>query len=159
MTSARLMRSRCAGTLARVHVALLLALSADSIAAPALPTPEPSAPLFRERPFGPRPLPTQSAPAKPRSTEDEKPLPTSWIVAGVAIVVLATAGLLYAAARAWRSSNLFDREYRFPPRDSAALRLGGMKSGGHMASVEFGSPARREAQHAPASLASEAENA
>ena len=46
-------------------------------------------------------------------------------------------GIFYAASRAWRSSNVFDRQYRFPEGGEAALRFGATRSGGHMATIKF----------------------
>jgi hypothetical protein len=72
--------------------------------------------------------------------EPEKPLPRSWIIGGGIAVIAALAGLIYGASRVWHSSNLFDRQYRFPPPQEVPLRLGGEKSGGHMATVRFRAP-------------------
>lgn len=73
-----------------------------------------------------------------------KPIPLSWkiAIAGTALVVAASA--LLFSVRAWRSSNLFDREYRFPEGTNAALRLGAKKSGGCMATIDFN---EREGPH------------
>lgn len=71
-------------------------------------------------------------PAQPR-----KPIP---LAAKIAIVLggLAAAGFaLVLAMRVWRSSNLFDRQYRFPEIESVAVRLGGTRSGGTMSVLEF----------------------
>jgi hypothetical protein len=104
-----------------------------------LPTPQPAAPLFQDRPFGPRPDPTDTPPARKLDEDDEKPIPLSWIIGGACAVALATAVLLYGSARQWRSSNLFDRQYRFPVLPNPALRFGGKKCGGHLAQIHFGS--------------------
>jgi hypothetical protein len=53
--------------------------------------------------------------------------------------------VLLFSIRAWRAGNLFDREYRFPPVASAAIRLGGNRSGGHMATLNFRDPANAAA--------------
>jgi hypothetical protein len=54
----------------------------------------------------------------------------------VAVISLSSIGLLFAI-RAWRTSNLFDREYYFRRPNSVALRLGAKKSGGCMATISF----------------------
>ena len=53
------------------------------------------------------------------------------------LVLLAFAAAFYFALRAWRSSNLFHREYRFPVPKNVALRLGASRSGGRMATADF----------------------
>jgi hypothetical protein len=65
------------------------------------------------------------------------PIPRVWIIAGASVALLAGCGLLYASIRAWRSSNLFDREYHFPPAGPSAMRFGGARSGGLMATIDF----------------------
>jgi hypothetical protein len=67
-----------------------------------------------------------------------KPIPVGWKIAIVAIVAMGGGFAVAFSLRAWRSSNLFDRQYRFPPVAAAALRLGADKSGGCMATIEFG---------------------
>ena len=64
-------------------------------------------------------------------------MPLSWKIAIVATAFAVAAITLLFSMRAWRSSNLFDREYRFPEVTSVALRLGGNKSGGCMATIDF----------------------
>ena len=54
------------------------------------------------------------------------------IVVGLAVVAVAIRFLIRALA----SSNLFDRQYRFPIV-ATALRLGATKSGGLMGVVDF----------------------
>ena len=66
-----------------------------------------------------------------------KPLPLGWKIAIVCIVTVGTGFLLAFSIRAWRSSNLFDRQYRFPAVAAVAFRLGANKSGGCMALIEF----------------------
>ncbi len=88
-------------------------------------------PVF-ERVYVPPQPPT---PARGRIPESE-PIPQGWIIAGEAAVALISAAVLFAAARAWRSSNLFDRKYRFPSGEPTALRFGGTRSGGFMATIE-----------------------
>ena len=53
-----------------------------------------------------------------------------------AVLVFSLVVLLFAL-RAWRASNLFDREYYFRRPNSVALRLGAKKSGGCMATISF----------------------
>ena len=67
-----------------------------------------------------------------------RPVPLPWKIA-IAVVVTVGAGFVLAfSMRAWRSSNLFDRQYRFPAVADVRFRLGGNKSGGCMAVIEFG---------------------
>ncbi len=100
------------------------------------------------RQFGaiPPPSPTPSRPAPRVSEEQEKPMPRSWIIAGSIAGALVLLGLVYVAVRVWRSSNLFDRQYRFPPAKDVAVRLGGEKCGVHMATVHFGADKPRVAR-------------
>jgi len=105
------------------------------------PKPSPSAPLFQDRPFGPRPAPTLPRAVKPKESQPEKPIPIVWVISGGLAAVASAVALLYWAARAWRSSNLFDRQHRFPEAKEAALRLGGTRRGGHMARLRFGTSA------------------
>ncbi|MGI9086179.1 MAG: hypothetical protein ACR2HH_00315 [Chthoniobacterales bacterium] len=99
-----------------------------------LPAPKSAGSLFKERPFGPLPPPTE-APVKRFDLEEEKPIPREWIIGGVAVGLLILALILWGSARAWRSSNLFDQQYRFPENPAPALRLGGTRSGGHLATI------------------------
>jgi len=71
-----------------------------------------------------------------------KPIPVGWKIAIVAIVAMGGGFAVAFSLRAWRSSNLFDRQYRFPAGKTAALRLGANKSGGCMATIEFGHRAK-----------------
>jgi len=109
------------------------------------PAPSTSAPVFREKPFGPKPppLPTQ---AKKIEVKPGKPIPIQWIVGGIAFALVVVGIVLYRSARAWRSSNLFDRQYRFPVSDKVDLRLGAKKCGGYMATIRFEpqTPPKRE---------------
>lgn len=102
------------------------------------PFPEPTsaASLFKDRHIGalqpPTPTPQNTRPVE----EDEgEPIPAGWRIAGIAVGVLLLATLLYGAFRAWRASNLFDRQYRFPIRGEAAIRFGANRCGGHMATL------------------------
>jgi hypothetical protein len=58
-------------------------------------------------------------------------------LAFLALLALGTA--FYFALRAWRSSSLFQRQYRFPVPKDVALRLGASRSGGRMATIDFAS--------------------
>ena len=119
---------------------LLLLLTGPRLFAAAptpFPPPQPAEPLFQERGFGPVPEETQTPPQKKFDTEEEKPIPREWIIGGIAATVLAIAGILYGSARAWHSSNIFDQQYRFPVNANPALRFGGLRSGGHMATIRL----------------------
>jgi hypothetical protein len=118
---------------------LLLLLSGSLFAASPtpLPAPAPAEQLFKERTFGPLPPPTQT-PGPRRFEADEEPIPRGWVIGGIAAALLVVGATLYGSARAWRSSNLFDREYRFPENSNPALRLGGSRCGGHMATINVG---------------------
>ena len=71
-----------------------------------------------------------------------KPIPLGWKIAVVAMIAIGTGFVLAFSLRAWRSSNLFDRQYRFPAVTVVAFRLGGNKSGGCMSTIEFGGPSK-----------------
>lgn len=60
-----------------------------------------------------------------------------WKIAIIAVIASAVGTGLYFSVRSWRSSNLFDRQYRFPSVAQVPLRLGGTKSGGSMATIVF----------------------
>lgn len=65
-------------------------------------------------------------------------MPVQWKIAIVLAVVVIASGTLWIAIRVWGSANLFDRQYRFPAPETAALRLGANRSGGHSATLRFG---------------------
>ena len=69
--------------------------------------------------------------------------PTSLkIKIGIAFALVAVAaGVLWFSMRVWRAANLFDRQYHFPPPQTAGLRLGANRSGGHLATIKFGDDA------------------
>jgi hypothetical protein len=72
-----------------------------------------------------------------KAQAQRKPIPTSWKIAAAMVVVAIASVVLWISVRVWRASNLFDRQYRFPAVQSAALRLGGTRSGGLVASTKF----------------------
>jgi hypothetical protein len=88
-------------------------------------------PVFQRR-YVPPPSETPVRGYEPES----EPIPNGWIYAGEAVVVLLCAVVLIAAARAWRASNIFERQYRLPSGEPAARRFGGTRSGGFMAVIE-----------------------
>lgn len=109
-----------------------------------LPEPSSAKPLFQDRAFGPTPAPTPTPARKRSNPRDEKSIPIGWIIGGAGVLALATVALLYGSQRAWRSSNLFDRQYHFPVAEEAAVRFGAKKCGGHLATVHFGPVANRQ---------------
>jgi hypothetical protein len=110
-----------------VSTAMSLAVTLSNVRA------QGSGQLFNERRYIPQ---TTATPTRARMPESE-PIPRGWIVGGAAAALFLGAGLLLAAIKAWRSSNLFERKYHFPPAGPAALRFGGKRSGGLMAAVDF----------------------
>ncbi|MDQ6860792.1 MAG: hypothetical protein M3032_06510 [Verrucomicrobiota bacterium] len=111
------------------------------------PSPSPSATIVL-RNIGVIPAPTTPPPRRPAAQpdEEEKPIPRNWLIGGGIAAVLATIGLSYGAQRVWRSSNLFDRQYRFPRSENVALRFGAERCGGHLASVKFETPRSRRSE-------------
>ena len=97
-----------------------------------LGTPLPKAPVVT-----PMPSATPKPPAFAQQATPRKPIPLGWKLAIVGGALVVSVGLLIVAARAWRKSNLFDRQYRFPPAKEVALRLGAVRSGGCIAAIEF----------------------
>ncbi len=68
------------------------------------------------------------------------------ILAGLALAGLA---LFWCALRVLRTANVFDHSYRFPePTAPVALRFGGRRCGGRLATSEFRAPARKPASPA-----------
>ena len=127
------------GRLATCAVVLFCALGVT--AAPAqLPPPSTSPPDFRDRPFGPKPPPTPPRPSVVRS-DAPKPIPRSWILGGAVFGALVAGGLLFFALRAWRMARIFGRQYHFPVPEKVAVRLGGERSGGLLATTRFGTAA------------------
>ncbi|MGZ5024713.1 MAG: hypothetical protein ACXWBS_07590 [Chthoniobacterales bacterium] len=116
---------------------LILFLSLAAMQAQ-LPSPSSSEPLFKERPYGPVPPPTPTPMHKIIEPEGP-PIPIGYIIGGVAAVAVGVAIFLYGSARQWHSSNLFDRQYRFPRPANVAMRFGAKRFGGHMATVQFDS--------------------
>lgn len=82
------------------------------------------------------PTPTASVLA-PEQPPAKKPMPRTLKTSIVATLIVACLVVLAFAVRAWRTGNLFDREYRFPSVPSAAIRLGAKRSGGCMAAITF----------------------
>jgi uncharacterized membrane protein YgcG len=74
----------------------------------------------------------------------EKPLfhlSRKWIFGIFDATVLAGLVFFWVASRVWRSANLFDYRYRFSGSDEpAALRFGGARCGGQMATMNFRAP-------------------
>jgi hypothetical protein len=86
------------------------------------------------------PRPDVPAAAIEQQVPQGKPLPVGWKITIVALGAMGTGFAIAFAMRAWRSSNLFDRQYRFPAVPSGEQRLGANKSGGFMATIEFRHP-------------------
>ncbi len=127
--------------IARAAFAAVLLLS-SAAATPAFgqsgaPSPSPSAAIFEVRPFGPLPPPEPSAPSHIMEDLERKPIPLAWLIGGGIVTAIVVLLLIWGAARAARSSNLFDQQYRFPAAGAAALRFGGQKSGGHLARADL----------------------
>src|SRR3712207_5465273 len=95
---------------------LLILFFLPAGALPQVPPLNPEEPAVKERPFGPipPPTPTPQRRMKTREFEEMKPLPKTWLWGGIGAGVLAIAAVVYGAVRNWRSSALFEREYRFP---------------------------------------------
>jgi hypothetical protein len=69
--------------------------------------------------------------------QPSEPIPPDWLVASGIVVIIVGGVLLYFASRAWRAANIFERKYRFPPSpEDPAVRFGGNRSGGLMATIE-----------------------
>jgi len=136
-------RSEARGSSCALFVVVALHLfisSAGVLAQSPMPAPSSANELFKDRAFGPNPPPTPTPRARPINPDDEKPIPVGWYIGGAAAALLALAGILYGTARASHSSNLFDRQYQFPVGSEPALRFGGTRCGGHMATVDLGRP-------------------
>ncbi len=88
-------------------------------------------PVFKRRYIPP---PGETPPSQ--NIIERKPIPQGWITAGEVVLALIGAVMLIGAARAWRESNFFGRQYRFPLGEPAARRFGGTRSGGLMAVIE-----------------------
>ena len=113
-----------------VTLSMLVAFCPASFAQDAASPPSPSsATAIPENPF------VQSAGPSKKPTSPK-------IKIGIAFVLMmVAAGVLWISMRVWRAANLFDRQYHFPPPQTAALRLGANRSGGHLATVKFGDDA------------------
>jgi hypothetical protein len=66
-----------------------------------------------------------------------RPIPRAFKIGAALLLVVAAGAGAYFAVRTWRFSNLFDRQYVLPPAREATLRLGGNRSGGCMATINF----------------------
>jgi hypothetical protein len=77
---------------------------------------------------------SSTAPAIARARQ---PIPMRWKIAVIAAAAAVGLAVLAFAAPRWRSSNLFDRQYRFPRVENVALRFGATRSGGCMATIEY----------------------
>ncbi len=118
---------------ARSRAILVFVLIGFAISARlAFSQPDPS--IFDEKRYIPPPTPPPKAERVPGPS---KPIPRGWIIAGFAVALVASSVVLVKSARAWRASNLFDRQYRFPEPGLPALRLGGARCGGQMATLNF----------------------
>jgi hypothetical protein len=71
----------------------------------------------------------------------QKSIPLRWKIAILGGSCVLAGAAFALALRTWRSSNLFDREYRFPVPEKVALRLGANRCGGAMATIDFRAPA------------------
>ena len=91
-------------------------------------------------------IPERTPEETPAETLDDaeqfqaRPIARGWKIAGALLVVSAAGVGLYFAIRSWRFSNMFDRQYVFPPAKEASLRLGGGRSGGCMATIAIAAP-------------------
>lgn len=133
MRMRHLRRSRRVVAALRTLPAALLLVTILCVGAQSSPTPD--EPLFQDRPFGPYAEATPSV--GHAGLYEGSRIPRFWKIGMLAAAAMLGAVLVYRSSRAWRSWNLFDREYRFPVEDEVALRLGGTKSGGHMATASL----------------------
>jgi hypothetical protein len=123
----------CRFVLAARRTIFVLVLAGFAISAPlAFAQPDPS--IFDERRYVPQATPPPQA---QRPSTPAKPIPRAVLIAGAAVLLLVSSIVLVKSARAWRSSNLFDRQYRFPAPGPAALRFGGNRCGGQLATLKF----------------------
>ena len=71
-----------------------------------------------------------------RNLPPSERVPRGVIIGAAVAAVFVGALLVFAAHRAWRSASVFERKYYFPASEkSAALRFGGNRSGGLMATI------------------------
>jgi hypothetical protein len=85
----------------------------------------------------PRSTPAVTSNQSVEQSSSSKPLSRMSKLGVAASVMLVSLVVLLFSIRAWRAGNLFDREYRFPRVASVAIRLGGDRSGGCMATINF----------------------
>jgi hypothetical protein len=114
-----------------IFVFVLAGFAISASLAPAQPDPS----IFDQRRYAPQQQPPP--PPHERMPAPAKPIPRAALIAGATVLLLVSSILLLKSARAWRSSNLFDRQYRFPAPGPAALRFGGNRCGGQLATLEF----------------------
>src|SRR3954453_20815792 len=82
---------------------------------------------------------TNEPPLSPDLPNHPTAIPFGLKLALALLALLALAAAFYFALRAWRSSNLFQRQYQFPEPGHVPLRLGAARSGGRMATINFAS--------------------
>ncbi|MEP6685855.1 MAG: hypothetical protein ABJB22_03685 [Verrucomicrobiota bacterium] len=108
-------------------------LAGFAISAP-LASAQPDPSIFDQGRYIPQGTPPPEVKRTPAPAE---PIPRAVLISGGAVLLLVSSILLFKSARAWRSSNLFDRQYRFPPPGPAAFRFGGNRCGGQLATLNF----------------------
>lgn len=123
----------------RIHRALFALLLSILLAAAApLAVSQPGPNPFNDQRFlvtaTPTPTPSDLIREQPAPG---KPWPRSVKITMVAALIVIALVILAFSVRAWRTGNLFDREYRFPAPTSIAARLGARRSGGCMATITF----------------------
>src|SRR3954462_4722974 len=82
---------------------------------------------------------TNQPPVSPDLPNHPTASPFGLKLAVALVALLALVAAFYFALRAWRSSNLFQRQYQFPEPRHVPLRLGASRSGGRMATINFAS--------------------
>ena len=85
---------------------------------------------------------TTEPPIGPSRPNQHGGTPFGLKMAIVLLVLLALGVGFYFALRAWRSANLFQRQYWFPIAKEVPPRLGASRSGGCMATLDFARDAR-----------------
>lgn len=119
--------------LAARRAIFILALTGFAISSPlAFAQPDPS--IFDQQRYVPQETPP---PRGERSPSPSRSIPRTVLIAGAAVLLMVSGIVLFKSARAWRSANLFDRQYRFPTPGPAELRFGGNRCGGQLATLKF----------------------